>query len=245
MKARPVDSRNPLPLHAQVEQRLRELIAQPSYQDGLLLPDELTLAAQFGVSRGTVRAAILRLVAQGLLTRRSGVGTQVRQQAAESAISAWRSLTQEMSAKGILVQTFRAECRQCPASAAAAAALMVEVGTPLWRLDRLRGWDETPVLNSRSWFHPRLNLRGTEDFQRPLYEVLEEASGVVADSAHEEFLAVAADARMAKRLGVTAGSPLLLRRHVVRDRGSRSFEFAEVHYVSTRYTLSIELHRGE
>jgi DNA-binding GntR family transcriptional regulator len=40
-------------------------------------------------------------------------------------------------------------------------------------------------------------------------------------------------------------SPLLLRWHVVLDRGRRPFEFAEVHYVSDRYTLTIDLQRGD
>lgn len=238
-----LDQASRLPLHVQVEHLLRDLIDQPQYQDGALLPDEMTLAAQLGISRGTVRAAIGRLVAEGQLARRAGVGTRVIRRPAESAIGAWRSLTGEMAAKEITVETYQLDCRRCAASEAAAAALLVEPGTSVVRLDRLRGWHGTPVLHSRSWFHPRLKLKGTEDFTRPLYQVLEEATGVAADGAHEELLAVSASATMAKRLQVKKGSPLLLRRHMVRDRRKRAFEFAEVHYVSQRYSLTIDLQR--
>lgn len=239
-----IDPHSPLPLHAQVEQLLRKLIRRQRHREGRLLPDELTLAARLGISRGTVRTAITRLVAEGLLERRAGVGTRVVRRPAESSIVAWRSLTREMAAKGIAVETYRLDARRCPATAAAAAALLLEPGTLVLRLDRLRGWSGTPVLHCRSWFHPRLRLKGTEDFRQPLYEVIESATGVVAASAREELLAVAADARMARQLQVPRHSPLLLRRHVVLDRGRRPFEFAEVHYVSQRYALSIDLQRG-
>lgn len=245
MPAFTLDPRSPLPLHAQAEQLLRQLMQQPEYREGQLLPDELTLAAELGVSRGTLRAAIARLVSEGSLERRAGVGTRVVRRAAESSIAAWRSLTREMAERGIEVETYDVNCRRVVASKAAARALMIDVGTNVLRLDRLRGWDRRRILHSRSWFHPRLDLKGTEDFRQPLYEMIEHKTGVVADSAQEELLAVAADARMARKLQVPQHSPLLLRRHVVRDRGRRPFEFAEVHYVSQRYSLTIDLQRGD
>ena len=48
-----IDHTSPVPLRAQVEQLLRELALKPDYQKGALLPDEVALAAQLGVSRGT------------------------------------------------------------------------------------------------------------------------------------------------------------------------------------------------
>lgn len=243
METLAIDPKSRLPLHVQVEQLLRELISEARYQQGELLPDEMTLAAQLGISRGTVRTAIGRLVAEGLLHRRPGVGTRAVQRPAESALIAWRSLTREMAAKGITVETYKLVCQKRPASEQAAAALMIQSGAPVVRLDRLRGWDGVPVLHSRSWFHPRLKLTGDEDFTQPLYEVLEKTTGVVAAGAREELLAVPAKKRMAGMLQVAEGSPLLLRRHVVLDAGKRAFEFAEVHYVSERYTLTIDLQR--
>lgn len=245
MEALAIDPRSPLPLHTQAEQQLRKLMNEPRYRDGELLPDELTLAATLGISRGTLRTALTRLVAEGLLERRAGIGTRVKKQPAESSIVAWRSLTREMAAKGIAVETFAINCKRCPATLAAAAALMIERGSPVLRLDRLRGWDGTPVLHSRSWLHPRLTLKGTEDFAQPLYEVLQRETGIVAFGAREELLAVPANLRMARLLQVELDSPLLLRRHTVVDCGERPFEFAEIHYVSDRYSLSIDLRRGD
>jgi len=221
------------------------MIALPEFQNGALLPDELTLANRFGASRGTVRVAFTRLVEQRLLERKAGVGTRVRPQPAESGIGAWRSFSREMARKGIQVENFRQNYESVTADAAAAGALQIKPGTKIWRLDRVRGWSGRPVLHTRSWFHPRLGLTGGEDFSKPLYEVIESETGVVAENAREEFTAVAASAAMARLLAVKPGEPLLLRSHTVFDTGGRPVEFAEIHYVSARFSLTLEMRRGE
>jgi len=232
-----------LPLHLKAEEALRGLMAGSEYAKGGLLPDELTLANRLGVSRGTVRSAILRLVAEGSLERKAGVGTRVVQRSTESAIGAWRSFSREMARQGVDVRMFRLQLRDMPATASVAAALRIPSGTAVQRLDRVRGWDELPVLRSRSWFHPRVRFTTDEQFARPLYDLVAEVSGLNADRASEAFGAEAATAPLAKDLRVPEASPLLLRRHTVFDTLGRPFEFAEVHYVSERFTLTIDFKR--
>jgi GntR family transcriptional regulator len=238
-----LNHRSAMPLHAQAQQLLRDLIRQPVYQDGALLPDEISLATKLGISRGTLRTSIAQLVHEGLLERRAGVGTRVRTQPAESGIGAWRSFSHEMARKGIRVENYRQDFALAEVEAAAAHALQIKPRTKIWRLDRVRGWETRPVLLSRSWFHPRLGLTGAEDFSNPLYEVLERETGVVAENAREEFAAVVANAALARLLAVKRGEPLLLRSHTVFDAGSRPMEFAQVHYVSSRFALTLEIRR--
>jgi len=240
-----LDHESSVPLRAQVEQILRELALDDRYQKGALLPDEVKLAAQLGVSRGTVRSGISKLVFEGLLNRKAGVGTRVCQRHVESGIRAWHSFTREMAAKGIQVRNFSITYGLVPLSAGAARALQVKSGTQVWRLDRVRGWNGKPVLQSTSWFHPRLGLKGDEDFSSTLYSTLEQVTGVRPHHAREEFLATTADSPRARMLKVPVGTPLLLREHTVFDPGNRAFEFAEVRYVSSRFTLTMELHRSE
>ncbi|PWU17034.1 MAG: GntR family transcriptional regulator [Verrucomicrobia bacterium] len=240
-----LDHRSSVPLRAQVEELLRKLARQQAYQKGELLPDEMTLAAQLGVSRGTIRSGISKLVFEGILERKAGVGTRVADRHVDSAIRAWRSFTREMAANGITVENFRLDYRPAKLSAEAARALQLNPATHVWRLDRVRGWNGQPVLESTSWFHSRLELKGTEDFTAPLYETLEKVTGVRPRRAREEFLATVADAHTAGLLRVAKGTPLLLRRHTVFDAGNRPFEFAEVRYVSSRFTLTMDMAQKE
>jgi GntR family transcriptional regulator len=232
-----------LPLHRKAEESLRGLINAPEYARGELLPDELTLANRLGVSRGTVRAAILRLVGEGCLERRAGVGTRVVQRSTESAISAWRSFSREMARQGIDVRLFRCALREVSAAAAVAAALRVPRGTLVQMLDRVRGWNDEPVLRSRSWFHPRVRFQKDQAFRQPLYDLVTEVSGLSANRASEALTATAATPHLAKDLKIRTGSPVLLRRHIVFDRQGRPLELAEVHYVSERFTLTLDLKR--
>ncbi len=240
-----LDRQSSIPLHAQVEQRLRELVRQPQYQQGALLPDEVKLARQLGICRGTVRSGLSKLVFEGVLERKAGVGTRVSPRHVEFGIRAWRSFTREMAAKGIKVQNFRLDYRRVAPNAEAARALQLNSVSQVWRLDRVRGWNGKPVLQSTSWFHPRLGLKGDEDFTAALYETLEKATGVRPHHAREAFLATIAGAHTARLLQVVKGTPLLLRRHTVFDPGNRAFEFAEVRYVSARFTLTMDVRRGE
>ncbi len=236
-----LDHKSPVPLRAQVEQLLRELIQKPEFQKGGLLPDECKLAIQLGVSRGTVRSGISKLVFEGLLQRKAGVGTKVANKHSESGITAWRSFTREMAAKGIQVQNFHLNYHLTRASKPAMQGLLLKRGTKVWRLERVRGWDQRPILYSVSWFHPRLSLKGNEDFSRPLYATLEAATGARPHHAREELLAVNADARLSKLLQTTRQAPCLLRRHQVFDAGDQPIEFSEVYYVSSRFALTLEL----
>jgi GntR family transcriptional regulator len=229
-----LDRSNGVLLHVQIERLLRDLISRPPYSSGALLPDELTMASQLGVARGTVRESVLNLVHQGFLERRKGVGTR----AVQTGLVDWASLTGEMRKKGIEVQSFLLGVSEKVAKGKIADALQVPAGTLVKFLDQVRGWDDRPVLQSRSWFHPRLKLSGKEDFRRPLYKLLKE-TGVVADHAREEFLAATADGQIARRLKIKKGTAILLRRRTSFDSQDRPIEYAEIHYDTGDVSLTL------
>ena len=65
----------PEPAYQVLRQRLRDDIAAGAYPDGVRLPTESELVAEYGVSRQTVRRAFQDLVAEGLVYRVPGRGT--------------------------------------------------------------------------------------------------------------------------------------------------------------------------
>jgi GntR family transcriptional regulator len=236
-----LDHRSSTPLHAQAEQLLRELIQRPEYRNGALLPEEVSLARNLGISRNTLRTAIGRLVTEGHLERRAGVGTRVVEPQLCSGVGAWHSFTREMEAKGVKVETFAVEASTCSSPPEVARALRIQEGTQVLCLDRVRGWDGRPEVHFRSYFHPRLGLTADADFSRPLYELIREQCSVVADESVEELKAINADRRLARLLKVPVGAALLRRNRTVLDSGRRPMEYAIVHYHSERFTLSLQL----
>lgn len=236
-----LDHASPLPLHVQAEQMLRELISQPEHRANGLLPDEVSLAHLLGISRNTLRTAIGRLVAEGRLERRAGVGTRVTEPKVLSGVGAWLSFTREMEAKGIKLETYFIKVQLLAAPEDAAHGLQIEPGAKVLCLDRVRGWDGQPEAHFRSYLHPRLKLPVDTDFNQPLYESIKRHCSIVADQSQEELSAVAADRALARLLGVRVGTPMLRRDRTVLDTGRRPMEFAVNHYRCNRFRLALNL----
>ena len=72
-----IDHNSSKPLHAQAEEILRNLIDSEEYKTGKYLPNEVELSQKLNISRNTLRQAINKLVFEGLLVRKKGVGTKV------------------------------------------------------------------------------------------------------------------------------------------------------------------------
>jgi GntR family transcriptional regulator len=68
---------DPLPLYAQLAQRLRARISRGEWKEGDRLPSHEVLAEDYSVARVTVRQAISLLETDGLLASRRGRGTFV------------------------------------------------------------------------------------------------------------------------------------------------------------------------
>jgi GntR family transcriptional regulator len=239
-----LDRRSNLPLHAQIEAYLRELIQQPRYAAGSLLPDEITLARQLGVSRSTLRAGMQKLIYEGLVERRQGHGTRVSSPPLQTGIAEWHSLTGEMRSRGIEVHNYTLDVDLVTPSEEVRNALQLKSERQIWQLRRVRGWSGERVVLTVSWMHPRLGIRGDEDFSRPLYDVIAERSGVVPVRSLEEITACLADEELARVLGVGLGSALLLRKRATLDANDEPVEFNINWYRSDVHSLRMDLQRG-
>jgi GntR family transcriptional regulator len=83
----------PVPRWQQVADYLRQEILTGRYPAGQPLPSEEILAAEFGVSRPTIRQGVAALVAEGLLSVRRPYGTIVHDPHARPAHTEHRTLT--------------------------------------------------------------------------------------------------------------------------------------------------------
>jgi GntR family transcriptional regulator len=101
-----IDRSSPIPLYKQIENYIRELVDSGEYDGGKLLPKEEDLAKRFGVSRNTVRQGMYKLVIEGLLIRKKGVGTVVAPQTITTHLDEWYSFTQEMSKQGVSLKNY-------------------------------------------------------------------------------------------------------------------------------------------
>lgn len=238
-----IDHKSLVPLHAQVEKLLREMIDAPEYQNKELLPNEMSLAQQLGISRNTVRQALNKLVYEGLLIRKKGVGTRIAERSVNTRAQNWLSFSQEMKASGIEIKNFSLQVSWVEAEAKIAAFFNIPIGKEIMKLERLRGRPEYPFVYFVSYFHPRIGLTGTEDFTRPLYEILEKEHSVVVKLSQEEISASLAGEIIGKILGVSPASPVLKRKRFVFDPGGRPVEYNLGYYRADSFSYNIESER--
>ncbi len=238
-----IDHTSPVPLHIQVEHLLRELIKEPDYQQGKLLPKEVELAKRLGISRNTVRQATNKLSHENLLVRKKGIGTRVVTSKVTTKLSNWYSFSDEMQERGITMINFEINTKWIEADEDISRALEIPEKSRVLRLERIRGTEEGPTVYFISYFHPRVGLTGEEDFTQHLYEILERDYATIPTISREEIKAILADEQVAGKLSIEVGNPVLFRMRRVYDPGSRPIEYNLGFYHAEKFTYSIDIER--
>lgn len=239
-----IDHNSSVPLHVQAEELIRTMINAPEYRDGKLLPNEVELSKKLAISRATLRQALNKLVFEGLLIRKKGVGTKAAStQSISSKSKNWLSFSQEMETRGIPIKNFELHISWVLPDPKVANFFEMKAERKVLKLVRLRGRPEGPFVYFESYFHPRIALTGEEDFKRPLYDMLEKEHNVVAYISKEEISAQLADEFMAAKLETEVGSPILCRKRFVYDIAERPIEYNLGYYKADSFVYTVESRR--
>jgi GntR family transcriptional regulator len=206
-------------------------------------PGELALTVEYGVSRHTVREALRRLRAEGVVTAERGRAPRLSTGAEiEQPLGALYSLFASVEAAGLAQRsvTRRLDIR---ADGVVAARLGLEESTPLLYLERLRLAGEQPLAADRVWLPAALAapLLAADFSRTALYDELATRCGVRLQGGWERISAVVptpaerallgTDSRTAAfaidRLGCARGQPVEWRHTLVRgDRFSVTAQFS-------------------
>ncbi|GHH69339.1 transcriptional regulator [Streptosporangium violaceochromogenes] len=201
----PMDRSSALPLWAQLRADLDRRLGAGEFEDAF--PGELALVAEYGVSRHTVREALRRLRADGVVTAERGRAPRLAVQAAiEQPLGALYSLFASVEAAG---QRQRSVVRilDVRADGLVAVRLGLEESTPLLHLERLRLADEEPLALDRVWMPAEVAAPLLEaDFTHTaLYDELARRCGLRPTGGREHIRAVVPTAAERRLLGVEPG----------------------------------------
>ncbi len=238
-----LDPSSNIPLHKQAQQILRELIESPEYKNGKMLPNEVDLAQQLHISRNTLRQAINQLVFEGLLVRKKGVGTKVARKAITGGVKNWLSFSQEMKMLGIEVKNYELHISFKKASLEIADFFGVEEGTRCVVMERVRGNTSFPFVHFISYFNPKLPINGEENYNLPLYEMLQTTYGIEVKTSKEEVSARLAGEMVAAKLEIQPNDPILIRKRFVYDVNALPVEYNIGYYRADSFTYTLEASR--
>jgi len=239
-----IDHKSPVPLHIQAEALLRKLIEKDEYKKGKLLPNEVYLSKHLNISRNTLRQAINRLVFEGLLIRKKGFGTMVADKKVLTGMSNWLSFSQEMKTLGIDVHNFELHLSWKTPSQEISSFFNIPEDKKVLTLERLRGKKDFPFVYFISIFNPSVGLTGNEDFNQPLYELLERDFQIIVETSKEEISAAGASEFIAKKLEINPDEPILIRKRFVYDVNNKPIEYNIGYYRADSFTYTIESSRG-
>ena len=211
------------PQYAVVADTLIAAIADGTYPVGSLLPPEIDLADQFGVSRNTMRSAIRVLVDMGMVSRRAGMGTLVQAQAvAPNYVQAIESLDQLFPHLDATELTLL-KTQDVTADDLLAMLLACSPGESWVRFDTVRRTRRRPASVSYTslYVQPAFRSLGKQlnKLREPAFATLESSFDRRIADVVQQSDATAVPAEIASELGVEAGSPAMrtVRRFVGED----------------------------
>lgn len=225
---------------------LRERIASGEIAPGSRLASEPALALEHGVSRVTVRRALDSLAADGLIDRRVGSGTFVREPETPAPIVAdFANMLTHLVEMGRRTGVRLVSFAYTQPPEAVAQALGLQPGERTQRSVRVRLIDGHPFSYLTTHVPERIGLAYSEaDLASvPLLSLLER-SGTVVERANQTISATLASPDVAEALGLEIGSPLLSLTRIVFGPDGRGVEHLHALYRPDRYTFQLELQRA-
>lgn len=241
-----VDSSLALPLYHQVASILRQRIGDGEYGVGGKLPPEDDLAAEFSVSRATIRQAVGELVVEGLVVRKQGSGTFVQPPNPKVLQQRFRGSLADLIHESHLAKTrdmTLTHDERLPDHIAAALRLDDRRGSVV-RRTRMMGGE--PFSYTVTHLPPDLGRMLTlrELRSSALMEILLER-GVKLASATQAIRAQIADADLSARIDVGLGAAVLYVERLVNDEAGRAVQFVQSWYRGDRYEYTVNLDLAE
>ena len=138
-------STNFQPLYKQVYDLLVSRLVGGHWKPAASLPSEHALAAELGVSQGTVRKALNQMVTENLLQRRQGKGTYVAEHTQESSLFRFFRF-KEPGGESLIPETKLVSSRRRVANDQEIAALNLGKNKQVVEMVRVRSLNSEPTI---------------------------------------------------------------------------------------------------
>jgi GntR family phosphonate transport system transcriptional regulator len=226
----------------QIEQILSAEITAKSFGEEGRLPSEAELARRFDVNRHTVRRAMLRLAATGLVSVEQGRGTFVQPGAIDYQIGRRTRFTENLrrnnqSSAGVMLSSEKVK-----ADPVTAKALGIRAGTLVYQIETRHDSEDVPLTYARSWFPA---MRFTD-----LPDVLGSAQGVSAALAEfgvtdytrkwSRIGCILPSSDVARRLQINRQQPVMWVESVDVDEAGVPIKYGITHFAADRVQLLVE-----
>lgn len=237
-----VDRDSPVPIYQQLDDIFSAKIASGEWAPGQRIPSENELYRHFALSRMTVRGALNKLTADGVLHRVPGKGTFVAQDKIDAVSPAYRGIREQLEVLGYAISTDLVSMERAPAPTRVRDRLGLTEDDDVFAIVRLRSVDGRPLSVHRSFVPAVLapTLDELDVVGEQLCVVLEDAFGLRMRDVNETLEAVAVAEADAGLLGLRRGDPALHLTDVISDRVGKPFEYSTIVFRGDRMRLQFD-----
>ncbi len=233
-----LEKKSQSPLYQQLMHRLKNDISAGVYPAGGRIPSEQLLCDTYGVSRVTVRKAILDLVQEGLLVRKQGKGTFVAGERLRRDLRHVTSFTEACAQRGHQAEARFISAQLVEATPEDAQLLDLAKGQQVLEIARLRLSDGEPVMLEINRFPEAYLYLRDEAAEGSLYACLQ-AHGVIPASAQHDISLGHATPYVSKHLGTEVGDALLLLDETVMDQHGAPLHLSRQWIRGDKFTFRI------
>ncbi|NHM29460.1 GntR family transcriptional regulator [Neobacillus terrae] len=213
-----------------ISAEMRNRIKEKKYSIDQPIPDEISLANEFGCSRMTMKRALDILVMEGLLYRKRGHGTFIVRSAIQNsrvkvASNEAMGLTNLLKNKNITSKVINFEV-QFP-SLEVAEHLAIDTNSPVYYLVRVRLVDREPYVIEKTYMPTKL-IPGINDeiLNGSIYEHITDNLGLTIAGSQRKIRASKSDGLDQKHLECENDDPILEIEHVGFLNNGVPFEYS-------------------
>lgn len=216
--------------YIQIADEIRDRITRGDYSPDQAIPDEMSLAKEFGCSRMTMKKALEVLVFEGLLYRKRGHGTFILQsplQQDQVNVLSGETIGLTASAKGRQVTSQVIAFHVAFPDPEVAKHLSIDQETPVYHIQRLRFIDGEPYVMERTYMpSPLITGLNEEVLQGSVYQHIQENLGLTISSSHKMIRADKPHELDRKYLDCAPDDPILEVEQVVYLSNGTPFEYS-------------------
>jgi GntR family transcriptional regulator len=213
-------------LHVQARDQILAITRQRKLQAGDRLPSETELSQAIGVSRNTIRDALMILERHGVIVRQHGIGTFLTPspQHLKTGLHQMLPIPELIAASGFTPRIKNLKITETRSPSLAHQILNISSNEPVSTISLLYLADKRPAIYVTYWLIPSLNSNelNWNKFDGHMVNFVEQFTPVRIHHTVARIYAVTATKELADTLKVKCASPLLKMTHTAFSANGQS-----------------------
>ena len=239
------------PLYLDVIDILMKRIQEGEYPPGAKLPSEDQLARELGISRVSLREGLRVMSEDGILFRRQGSGTFVRDKKAMPVqdLSTILSVPTMFKRAGLEHKIVKADYDKIISTGRIAEKLQTPPGAEVWKVERLRKIGDQFAMYSLDYFPAFLVPPGGEERFKDyllfsIYHFLREVCGQNSDQGSCTLKPILADEKLVEIMKVPRNTLFMLIETIDLNPEQKPVLYAREYYFADLFEFQVNRRRG-